>query len=824
MFFRSLLMLLCVLGTASDAGENGATPVTSINAAAHVGVPATQALPSASGVLPGAQVLFDTIGIRVAGGEQAQFIVGDNIAGYYEGYSHAFRKGDGYRMKAVTLFQGHAAFVNGGLLDRRRVARSDTIQPYGHRADYGYTSESLLMHSGQYALSLRIDSEQAAELASLPLWSFDSSEYRTEMVGSVLLLVPYQPITDDVPRIIALTSPQAFRVDVGFRPSAGAAADLVIGSNTLTPLLVSAMPTKRFTVHIAFGFSRQQALAKARALATTDSWNAELAAVYRRLTRSHLWTSDADYNRALVWAKASASSFVVEEFGKGIWAGLPWFRDNWGRDTFIALPGTLLVAGRFAEAKAVLDNFARLQQRDDLNDGHYGRIPNRVSAAAPIIYNTVDGTPWMIREVLEYLRYSGDFAYGNTMLPLIRDYVKGVRTHWLDADGLLKHDDADTWMDARIANKEAWSPRGDRAVEIQALWFTALEVGATLAKRAGLDAKAAEYADLAATVRKNFPTRFWDGQVMADRLRPDGSRDTTLRPNQLMLVSIPDSPFVPDPVQARVVRNAVSGLLFPYGIASLDPHHPNFHPRYENPAFHHKDAAYHNGTIWGWNAGFTVTALNKFGYQDLSWQLSRNLATQILQTGTRGSMSELLDALPDTQGNVHPSGTYAQAWSVAEFARNAYQDYLGFRPDLLNDVLTFVPALPAAWTELQAHLPYGQNEALALRLNRVGDSWQWRFLPGVSVARTVRLDLLATDHSRRRLQFRLSGKPQIISWDGRHALLDGKVIMTTMVMASQSVVIGELKMAVPRRYLPEQFPVLRSKDVLQTRILEGKQQ
>lgn len=776
-------------------------------------------LPGAQGVIPGAQVLFDTIGIRVPSGEQAQFIAGDNIAGYYEGYTHAYRQGVGYRIKTATLFQDHASFVNGVLQDRNRSARSDTIQPYGHRAEYANASEELLLHSGRQALSLRVSSAQPATLSSLPLWSLAAGDYTSERVGPAYLLSPKRLADDGVPRFIALTADQDFHVAPA-EPSAR--ATLKLDENILAPLLVSAAPSRQFTVHIAFGFTRQEVLEQARHLAANGSWNAELSTVYRRLTASHLWTSDVEYNRALVWAKASAGSFVVEEFGKGIWAGLPWFRDNWGRDTFISLPGTLLVAGRFDEARAVLENFARYQKLGALSEREYGRIPNRVAAGDRIIYNTVDGTPWMLREALEYLRYSGDINYARVLLPLVREYVKGARTHWVDNEGFLTHDDADTWMDARIAGQHAWSPRGNRAVEIQALWYTALEVGARLSRLDGMLAEADEYEALAARIQANFLKRFWDGQTMADRLHADGKRDTRLRPNQLMLVSIPLSPFVPEAVQAQVTKNAVSALLYPYGIASLAQDHPDFHPRHENPAHHHKDAAYHNGTVWGWNAGFTVTALSKFGYQDLAWPVTQNLAAQILHQGTRGSMSELLDALPDAKAQPHPSGTYAQAWSVAEFARNAYQDYLGFRPDLLNDTLQFVPALPSAWTRLDARLPYGKNEALELRLSKSGETWTWQFLPGAASRRHVQMDLLGADKSRRRVQFRLTGKPQALSWNGHTAKLDGKPLPSTPVMASQVGILGELKPATPRAYLPKEFPVLGGRDVLQNLIIKGE--
>ncbi|HEX7111457.1 MAG TPA: amylo-alpha-1,6-glucosidase [Mizugakiibacter sp.] len=836
---------------------------------------------------PDAAALFDFMAIRVPAGERAQFVATDNLDGYYEGYTAAYRGGVGYRIGDVSLLADHASFVDGRLLDRPQ-AQGATIEPWGDRADYAGAHEALMLHAHQHALSLRVASARAAALAVLPLWDRRTDDVTLTTRDGIALIapraghadatpLPFVAISADAPvRVrwlpagavgsVAISPPspprgkgrsegvpstgrplpasveaRAARVPLTLpspRGGEGKASDgdaptptlaatptpmptLTLAPGTLAPLIESAAPVSRFTVHLAFAASAAEATAEARALAAHDSWQAELDARHAALTRAWLHTPDEAYDRALLWAEASAQGFVVDEFGTGLWAGLPWFRDNWGRDTFIALPGTLLVEGRFAEARAVLDAFASRQKHGDAADPDEGRIPNRV-ARGGVIYNTVDGTPWMIRAGYLYLRYSGDASYVAPLRTLIRRYVDGALRHHVDADGLLTHGDADTWMDARIAGRQAWSPRGNRAVEVQALWYTALEVGAALARRDGDAAEAQRYAALARRLQGAFLRRFWDGTTMADHLRTDGTRDTRLRPNALMLTSIPFAPFVPEAIQAAVLRRTVSALLFPYGIASLDPADPYFHPHHQDPAHYHKDAAYHNGTVWGWNAGFTVTALAAFGQQELAWALSRNLAGQILALGTRGSMSELLDALPDAHGDPVPSGTYAQAWSVAEFARNAYQDYLGFRPDLLDGTLAFVPALPRAWTHVAARLPYGRDAALEVTIDRGGEAWTWRFAPSSTPSRKVTLDLLAADGSRHRVAFALAGAARTLRWDGRRATLDGRPLAGVEAQPGEAARLGTLHFATPPAFVPDRFPVLRGKDVLATAILRGQ--
>jgi hypothetical protein len=370
-------------------------------------------------------------------------------------------------------------------------------------------------------------------------------------------------------------------------------------------------------------------------------------------------------------------------------------------------------------------------------------------------------------------------------------------------------------MDARIENKQPWSARGPRAVEIQALWYTSLQAGAWFAAQAGDQEHARRWSALATRAQASFLKLFWDGRVMADRLREDGSRDTKVRPNQLMLTSIPFDDFVPARVQAQVTKNAVSQLLYPYGIASLSQDDPYFHPRHENPAFHHKDAAYHQGTVWGWNAGFTVTALDKFGYQDLAWQLTQNLGVQILHLGTLGNMSELLDALPHEGGQLKPSGTFAQSWSVAEYARNGYQDYVGFHPDMVDGYLGFTPAIPAAWRSFSARLPFGGSDSLAVDFVRAGDAGRWTFRLGGQLARKVRFTFLNRDKSRSRVEFVVpSGRAITLEIAAGHAKLDGRVLASEPAQAPYAAQVGKLHFVEPKVYRPEDFPMLRGKDVL----------
>ncbi|MDM4766773.1 amylo-alpha-1,6-glucosidase [Pelomonas sp. SE-A7] len=772
---------------------------------------------------PGVEALFTGMALKVSPDKPRHFVVGDNVDGYLDARTGGHGLGEGYWIGQQILFKDQASYVDGRLLDRASPRAQERVLPYGRELRLGPDQEQLVMHAGSRRLSMQVGSDKAARLAIQPLWKSQPATLRWE--GQVLLIQ-----WTDSPLVAALSADQPFEI-------AADGSALAAGM----PLLQAKEKSRRFTLHLAIAADEASALAQARAMSGSDQVIAQsLASLHERLTRSWLSTGDASYDQALLWAKASALGFLVDEYGRGLWAGLPWFRENWGRDTFIALPGTLLVSGHFESAREVLDNFARYQNLEPPKDGdakdpvagqrasHYGRIPNRVRGEEKI-YNTVDGTPWMLREGLEYVRYSGDTGFAEQLLKLAKPYIDGALKHSVDADGLLVHDDADTWMDARIEGREPWSARGPRAVEIQALWITALEAAAELAEWQGKSLELAKaWRSHAARARQSLLRLFWDGRAMADRLRADGSRDLKLRPNQLMLVSVPLDPLqpiVPLDVEARMLRSSVNGLLFPYGIASLDPTSDYFHPHHVNDTYHHKDAAYHNGTIWGWNAGFAITALNKFGQQDLAWQLSRNLAEQVLGRnvdGTLGTMSELLDALPGADGRPGPSGTFAQSWSVAEFERNGFQDFLGFRPDLLRGELRFSPALPQAWRRFDAVLPFGRGASLQVQGQRERHGWRWTLRSlGTGQVQKLAFDVLDARGGRQRLSFQLPPeRPVVLRMAGTKASLDGKPLKQQPVQASQQALLQGLRFVTPPA-AGQSFPMTAGKDQLKALILRG---
>ena len=695
---------------------------------------------------------MEELAIPLQTGRAAPFFFGDNLDGYYEGVAFREAEGAGYVVRGRAFFRDFASWRDEreNFRDKADGAR---LYPYGIRHQHGpITWDELVVLRHRRALALRTHCDRNASLALAPLFELRGDEVTFEPhAGLVLMTLPRRGLH------VAFAASQPFTLEAKLERR-----DLFM------PVFRTLQPGNEFTLYVAFASAPDRALAQAERFRLDDAVEQHKHFLADFLQRSSLWTSDQDYNRALAWAKLSSYFLVAEDPGRGLWAGLPWFRENWGRDTFIALPGTLLATGMFDDARDVLRQFAQWQCRDPKSPDH-GRIPNRVRGPQDIIFNTADGTPLFVCAAGAYLDYTGDAAFAREIYPAVQLALDAALKGAADREGFFTHGDADTWMDARIEGAQPWSPRGNRACEVQAYWHEALRRGGELALVNDDRPAAARWKKAADLLQRNFAARFWDarGKRLADRLAADGTPDFRNRPNALLALGLLD-----DAAADLALRRAVRELLFPYGICSLAPSDPWFHPHHDGRAEYHKDAAYHNGTIWGWNAGFTISALVRHRQVELAARLAGNLAGQILTLGHRGTMSELVDAWPDKRGRPVPSGTWAQAWSTSEFTRNAARDFGGFRPLLLQDRVELSPALPAAWTKCSATFPFGRHESLLF--NAVREKGREVFLLKFEGPRPPAQFHFTVTALGRRYAFDFAPKPadtMTIVIDGRAALV-----------------------------------------------------
>ena len=322
-------------------------------------------------------------------------------------------------------------------------------------------------------------------------------------------------------------------------------------------------------------------------------------------------------------------------------AGYPWFTD-WGRDTMIALPGLAIGRGELDAARSIIDAF--------LAHLHQGLIPNRFPDTGETPeYNSVDATLWLVAAVVELTAAGGKV---DGLRAAVQEIVGWMRRgtlygiHVDPEDGLLLAGDATTnltWMDARV-NGVPVTPRHGKAVEINALWLNAL---------AYLDDPSLE------CVTKTFQAKFFNGSYLSDVVG-----DNTLRPNQLLALSLPYL-CVTRTQGEKILEIVEAELLTPFGLRTLSPYDVAYRGRYEGgPA--ERDAAYHQGTVWPWLLGPYLMACLRLRpgsrpiveAQVKGWR-------EATTSGCLGHIAEIYDGdFPH-----RPVGAPAQAWSLAELLR-----------------------------------------------------------------------------------------------------------------------------------------------------------
>jgi predicted glycogen debranching enzyme len=351
-------------------------------------------------------------------------------------------------------------------------------------------------------------------------------------------------------------------------------------------------------------------------------------------------------------------------------AGFPWFAD-WGRDTFISLPGLLLATGRHEEARSVLHTFAAALDQ--------GMVPNRFDdRTGEAQFNSVDASLWFVHAAFEHLDATGDIdEFVQRLFPalqtIIDAYHAGTRfgIH-ADSDGLIAAGDAKTqltWMDAQCGGV-VFTARCGKAVEINALWHNALRRMQKFCEQQK-SAEAGRYAALAEQVGRSFCKLFWNENqgYLNDTIRPDGTADASLRPNQIFAVSLPFGPPLARVQRWSIVNAVEQRLLTPYGPRTLSSRDPAYKGRYEGSP-RQRDEAYHQGTVWPFLMGPFLEAYLKV--RDFSAEakgdaveLLRPLLRHLAEDACLGSISEVFEGDPPHR----PGGCPAQAWSVAEVLR-----------------------------------------------------------------------------------------------------------------------------------------------------------
>lgn len=345
-----------------------------------------------------------------------------------------------------------------------------------------------------------------------------------------------------------------------------------------------------------------------------------------------------------------ALDFVLRE-PAGVCAGFPWFGE-WGRDTFISLPG-MVAAWAAKEATDWAHEILARWGSWIISDG---MIPNVLEKNAKPQWESADGTLWWCH-ALAALWAQGLFGNGGEAVRLEQEFSPMLaaalvsiesgnhRALKLSGSGLLEVTEPHaTWMDARVGGI-AVTPRAGLLPEINALWFQAKLLHALWTRpqiAADLDAPPLEQLARAA---------------LSECLESD-------RPNRIFLHSIPLAPtFVLRDLAtlSEQLKSISEQLLTPVGLRTLSPRNPAYRPSYLGGQ-NERDLGYHQGPTWAWLGGHYQMARARLVRQSSLPDI--NFEPGASEWGSiRGHVAELFDGEPP----FTPRGAPAQAWSLACF-------------------------------------------------------------------------------------------------------------------------------------------------------------
>ena len=299
--------------------------------------------------------------------------------------------------------------------------------------------------------------------------------------------------------------------------------------------------------------------------------------------------------------ESAAEAYVIA--GEDRQAVMPHYPGRPGvtRETLAAVRGLCLATGQLDDARAILLDAA---------DAIEGALASHGDPAAPC-FEAADLPLWFALAAFEFLA-TIDRRRRRVVARQRRrllDTVSAVLDHAgsgvdpglrLDDDGLLTvgtPGSAPTWMNARRDGVPV-TPRVGKPVEIEALWLTVLRLAGDVWPR---------WDAVHQRGRTAFRDRFWDSDAghLADVIDVDhvpGTRDTRLRPNQLLAVGGLPFGLLDDERARRVVEVVEQRLWTRLGPRTLAPATPDYAGSCED------DALAHQGAAAPWLAGAFIEA------------------------------------------------------------------------------------------------------------------------------------------------------------------------------------------------------------------------
>ena len=299
--------------------------------------------------IPEGHQLTNTMKIEVPPGHNREFSYTNKEAAFYYGYTNGYNDQyfQGLTDYRVKLFDEYYLSVDDQLL-----LRSDAktyVSFHQLVRDYGIITESVTLLDDKTVLLVEVNG--GSSLTLTPAFPNDEAQWNTKWDEAQAILFVTRdewlalPDKPGMPRWLGISMGETgvFQKNI---PKYVPHNKRTIGSISVrfdggSHILFAADHNEHAVAHLIEGTFQSPNI-------FVDKKRERLE---KLLLHTYVHSNDEDLNRALSWAKVSMDALVMNQNKRGIFAGLPWFNDYWGRDTFISLPGALLVTGQYERAK-----------------------------------------------------------------------------------------------------------------------------------------------------------------------------------------------------------------------------------------------------------------------------------------------------------------------------------------------------------------------------------------------------------------------------------------------------------------------------------------
>lgn len=391
----------------------------------------------------------------------------------------------------------------------------------------------------------------------------------------------------------------------------------------------------------------------------------EKEVLYSKLIKGKIASDNETLMKGFSWSILGIE-LLRKKFGTAscFYAGLSWFQQFWGRDLFW-ITQSLLSLGYFKDVKNCLEIFAQKMDK--------GRIPNFISFKEKSSWNSIDSSLLWLISLESYVLSSGDIGFLREMKSNVVKVVNYLFSRDSDNDGFIEHDQetSETWMDTLR--------RGEKAVEVQALYFKslcAIENLFSLLNRKKPSRKIQEIPESLNVkimmVGNSFEGAFYDNGFYADRIA-NGNRVNIRTANAVMPILCGLGKH------SEEILNAIESKIFTTskGVRTRAEGEHDYFPW-----------DYHSGMVWSLTTAWVSAAEFVSRRTERGWKYLLMLIDDI-ERDSLGCVGECWDA-----SDLSLRGCSLQLWGSGFIIKLVDEFMLGIRIDAGTKTIRVSPQLP----------------------------------------------------------------------------------------------------------------------------------